>query len=101
MAANAMQRKPGREQRVAVVEAHPPFVHPAHHGHHFLHFVRVCKYRLRHVPAGGVLHFLVLQVKSGFGKQGKIAYVVVMQVGDDHFAHLGSIHSQALQSEFR
>src|SRR5258706_7473117 len=86
--ADPVQREAGRELGVAVVKAHPPLVHLAHHRGHLVRLVGVVEEALSHVAAGRVGHLLVLQMEGRGGKKAEVADVVVVQVRDDHVLHL-------------
>ncbi|MNT16323.1 hypothetical protein D3C72_1514190 [compost metagenome] len=94
VAADAVELQPRRQRRVAVMEAHAPGVHLAHHRLDVVHREKMPHRFEAHVAAGGVVHFGLLQVDAGVGVGLDIAGMVVVQVGQDQVADVAGRQPQ-------
>lgn len=88
MAADQVQRQPGRQFGLAVVKADPAGIDLAHEPDHVLDVVGVAQRPMAHAAPGGVGRLGVLHMEGGGGEVAQRARVVVVQVGEDHVAHL-------------
>jgi len=97
VAAEVVQRHAGGELVGALVEHHALAVDQAHHADHLLDLEAVRQVVVAHVAAGGELHLGVLQVEARLRELVEGADVVVVQVRDDHVAHLGGVDVEQAQ----
>src|ERR1700737_1916642 len=78
-----MQAKTRREFHVAVVYLKPAFEVHTHHADHVLFLEAVTEIRIVHEAAGGECHLTLLDMETRMAEIAKVAYVIVVQMGDD------------------
>ena len=97
MAADQVHGDAGLDLLVAVVEHHALAVDRAHHADDVVDLEGVAERAVAHVPAGGELHLLVLQMEARLGEFVPVADMVVVQVGDDDVLDLLGVDAEIAQ----